>query len=193
MSGASWLDGWQTDDVLSSTELAKSGGGFYDSTLGTIAASFDITSMPGWGATIKLELVGRGDTSASTVAVNIRFNGDNVNNYYNQRQNTNASTVSAAESLTANAGVVGVVAASLVGTAHAGMLEAVIPQFRGTTFYTEYSSSGGWSQGTLTGNIWTDRRQGLWLSNAAITRITVLPASGNFVAGSRCIARVFGP
>lgn len=193
MPSASWLNGWLTGDVVTTAEFSKSSGAFFDSTLGSAGASFDITSVPTWGSHIKIVLVGRGDTAASSVAVTLRFNNDAAANYTSERLFANATSVTGSESVSATSANAGGLAAASATANHAGMVEIVIPNFRGTTFFKNYTGVSGWTQALTTTNVNVDIRSGAWASTSAITRVTIIPGAGNFVAGSRCTAYVLGP
>lgn len=193
MPSDSWLNGWLTGDIVPATEFAKGTGAFYDSTLGTATASFDITSVPTWGTNIRINLLGRGDTAALATGVIMRFNNDSAANYSSQQVTGIAAVASAAEINSTGSPAIGSIAASSATVSFPGGFEAVIPNFRTTAFFKQAYSFGGAAQGIVAASRDASARTMVWANTAAITRITLLPQAGNFITGSRCTAYVTGP
>lgn len=158
----------------------------FDSILTVAAASFDVPSIGNGFRALQGFLYARGDNAGGTVNVNLELNGDAVAaNYYNQFV------------IALNAGFANGVADPAVGVppwaqipgaaAAAGMFGAA------ELLLTNYATATGFKpylgRFHTASNGPTDYRSGeldgLWRSTAPITRVTVLPSAGNFVAGSR--------
>jgi hypothetical protein len=192
MPSDSWLNGWVTGDVVTAAEFGKSGGAFFDSIAAGAVASFDITSVPTWGTTIRILLHGRGDTVATSTNVQVRFNNDTAANYATQRLSGNTTTASSSETNTATSIVAGTIAAASAPAQVPGSSEIVIPNFRTAAFIKSTITTWTWANGLATTNHTTGIDGGVW-SGVNITRITIFPAAGNFVLGTRCTAYVVGP
>lgn len=170
---------------------------FFDSgEIGSSQASFDITSIPGTGTTIEIELFARSDRASNADDfVRMRFNNDSGSNYDNIFTQLFPG-VNVSSGFTENFGVTGFDRALYVPAATAtasrfGGGRIVIPNYAGTAGHKFYESHGFQVLGTSTTNIRTIICGGDWRSTSAITRVTITPLNGsNFVTGSRCIARI---
>jgi hypothetical protein len=154
-----------------------------DSTLVGAQASFDFTSIPATFAHLMLVLFARGDTAASTTPVLMRFNGDTTAQYMFQLMFASATTVGASEGLTQTSIQAGVMPANTAGASEFGECDITIAHY--TTANLKASNSRyGLRTASTTGTLITGASSGSW-NGSAINRITLLPAAGNFVAGSR--------
>lgn len=185
MSGT-WSSGWVAGDVVTAAEFAKGVGAIYDTTLGAAAASIDVTGIIDDYAHLRLVLYARGDTAALSTTVGLRFNNDSAGNYdqqYYTMRTTPANVVTAAHT-----SIVCAVIPAASGTSGAvGVSEIVIPNYAGATLRKAISWKG-WAKETADGT--TSGYGGVvgggeWRSTAAVTRVTLTPAAGNFLAGTR--------
>jgi hypothetical protein len=166
-----------------------SGGGaitqISSSILGASANNFDITSIPGTFNHLWLVFMARGTAAAATVGGQCIFNNDGAGNYDRQSASGNGASVSASAAQAAS----NVFFENLPGnTATAGMFGAVqawIPFYAQTTAQKIIQTIMGSlpTQGTTTSYLW-DSNFATWRSTAAITRVTITPASGQWAAGS---------
>lgn len=156
----------------------------FDSTLGAAAASFDITSIPATYNHLRLVLLIRATEAVVQNQVVLRFNGDTAANYSWQRLYGQAATPAAAETAGDTRALAGWYPAASAAANMAGVVEMLIPHYRTTTFYKSFSALSGY--GGNAGQIMAGHHAGAWASVAVINRITLSPASGNWVAGSRC-------
>lgn len=193
MPSNSWLNGWLTGDVWSASEFSKSMGSFYDSTLGGLSATFDITSVPAWGAHLLLIVAAKGSTAALTSKLQIRFNNDSTAVYWSQDLSGSAGTPAAAEVAGATRADVAVIPAASDVSADAGISQIWVPFFRGTTWRKTFNSTSWMLCGGGSGQMQTRTSGGFWGNTAAITRITLLLDAGSFSAGSRCTGYILGP
>lgn len=157
----------------------------YDNVLVGTAASWDVTTgLTGYNQ-LKVLLQARGDTAATSIDVRMRCNNDSGANYGSQYVRGIAAAASAAEAASATSAHVGNIAAASATASHAGVGEIWIPNYGGTTFFKGWNSNLGWSQAITTSTIAAQALQGVWANTAAITRLTIFPSAGAFIAGSR--------
>lgn len=185
MSG-SWLAGWATNDIVTAAEFRKGMGMIADSTLGAPAGSIDFSALPTSYGALLIEAQLRGDTAATFTNVNLRFNADAGVNYNYGQISTNGTTVATTEQYGQVSIIPGVIPAATAPTSAGGPLMVLVPNYGGTTFHKNTLSlvaSNNADAGPNQMNMAFG--QGRWKSTAAITRVTLLPSAGSFVAGSR--------
>lgn len=157
----------------------------YDNTASGAIASWDVsTGLSGYNH-LKIVLLARGDTAATSVAVQLRLNNDSAANYASQVMRGVAAGVTAGETNSATSMQIATVSAATATASHPGTYDITIAHYGGTTFFKHVHSHGGWSQALTTSTRASETNEGVWASTSAITRITLFPASGNFIAGSR--------
>jgi hypothetical protein len=154
------------------------------SVLGSPAASFSFTSIPGTYNHLRLIVVGRCSNASFDVNLGLQFNGDTGANYDTQRgQDASSTTLSATESFGQTTAVVGMVMGTSGSANIPGVSVIDIPLYAGTTFH----KTGIYQAGEVAQSAGNDRfRWGhfTWRNTGAITRVDVIPASGNFITGS---------
>jgi hypothetical protein len=153
-------------------------------TLGAPAANLDITSIPGTFTSLELHALVRSDQGASSNTA-LTFNGDSAAHYDRQTSGANATSGIAAAG-TAESGILSILYAITGTTASVfTTLRVVIPFYSGTTAFKNCFISSTEFQTLGTGATYEVDNSGfLWRSTAAITRITIAPAAGNWIAGS---------
>lgn len=155
----------------------------YDNTAAGAIANWDVTTgLTGYNH-LAISLVGRSDVAATTTALQIRFNNDTGSNYdYTQASFIPTPGGSAADAATS------IVCGSLLGaTAPAStptVMNLHLPNYAATVFFKEVTGTVFSRYGATTSNL-AIVFGGNWRSTAAITRVTVFPAAGNFILGSR--------
>lgn len=175
MSG-SWAAGWATSDIVSAAEFAKGIGCIYDTTLSGGAASIDVTSIPAVYAHLLLVGYLRSDTAAYITGLLLRFNNDSGSNY--DCAATGQTSINPASTS------VGIAGASRTSSVFAPVA-ILIPHYAGSSndksalFLASLpdNASNAWGAGTTPA--------GVWKATAAINRITLSPAAGSLIAGSR--------
>lgn len=181
-----WPTGWATGDIEQAAEFKKGIGAISDTTLGGSAANIDITSISATYAHLLIVAYARSD-SASGVAINhlVQFNGDTAANYDWQKLQGSAAAVSAGEVFASTSLAIGLMPTNPAGANLFSVHMAFIPHYAGTTNNKVCLSINSMKFGVTTGSMAVGLNGGFWRSSAAINRITLLPASGSFVAGTR--------
>lgn len=155
-----------------------------ESVLTGTAANVTFSSIPVSFRTLELRIQARSDTAATATPLTMRFNGDTAANYDAQSIFGQTTSTGAAESVAATGMSLLEIAAASAPANHAGALTLFIPNYNGTTFIKTCDGTSTSSIGTGAGTLITRKLSGRWRSTAAITSIALLPAAGNFVAGS---------
>lgn len=170
------------------TPAAGSGGALTviaDSTLGADAANFDFTSIAGTYAQLMLKLYLRGDTAATSIGIRCLFNNDSGSNYDRQyHYGTGASSAAGQEFAMASA-YLGDAPANTALASLFGYTGTDIPNYANTAGNKVAHSTGDYKTNTTSGSMLVINVASFWRSTAAITRLTIFPAAGNWRAGSR--------
>lgn len=172
------------------TWVAPSGAGavtmLFDSTAGGAVASFDITPIAGTYKHLRLVAQLRGDTAATTVGVRLRVNNDSGANYDDQFLAGINATASSGGANGGTSSSLGDVPAASATAGLAGALTLEVPNYAGTTFSTTFvSTTNGFNSQAAAGRN-VEVSSGVWRTTSAVTRLTIFPNAGNWVAGSRC-------
>lgn len=155
-----------------------------DDLLAGAQASFDFTSIPATYKHLRLVLYLRGSAAATEVVAKLRFNNDSGTNYDWQKHYAAGSSGGAGETMSDNEIEL---ADATAGSSPAGavsVLDILIPNYaeetlqKAVTYHAFNPRNGAGTEYVFHGG-------GIWKSTAAINRVTVLPGSGNWVAGSR--------
>jgi hypothetical protein len=153
--------------------------------LGGSAANVDITSISATYAHLMVVVYARGDTAATNTALGVRFNGDTAANYDYQTLSGQGAAVFAGEQFAQTSAIAGFMTAN---TAGANLFSAhciFIPHYAGSTNNKLALAVSSTKTGTTAATMFVYLTGGFWRSAAAVNRITLLPAAGNFVAGTR--------
>lgn len=157
-----------------------------DTTLGAAAASFDFTSISGSYSHLELRGYLRASPATQTQAWEVTFNADAGANYNNQKRNTAAGTTSGSRVVNQNSISLGQIPAASDSLADEfGYFIAEIPFYASPKYKQIFIRQlMGPTGGTPVQGIYETYAE--WASTAAITRVTLIPAAGNFVTGCRC-------
>lgn len=180
-----WATGWATGDVELAAEFKKGIGAIFDSTLGGSAANVDVTSISATYAHLLIVAYARGDTAALSTSLMARFNGDTAANYDYQIQDASAATKLANESFAQTSALAGRIPANTAGANLFSANIIFIPHYAGSSNNKVALSISSIKVGTSTSNLTVTMAGGFWRSSAAINQVTLLPAAGNFVSGTR--------
>ncbi len=157
---------------------------------GSVLATYDTNTrlggnIPQTYRELRLVVDARGDTAATTTPINLRFNNDSGANYDYQFVQGNAAVAGALETFAATQIVfVGMPAATAPANVSGGM-ELLCPNYAGTTWHKWIHGHNNIKRGTATTDLFVRTYLGNWRSTAAITRLSLTPAAGNFAIGSR--------
>jgi hypothetical protein len=161
-----------------------------DSTAGGAVASFDTNTILGGNIPsaynhLKLVFEGRGDTAAASTTVTMRVNNDSAANYEHAVGYMTGAAVYSGNGVGGGTGaqVAGHMAAATATAGATGAFELTLAQYNSATLWRRWMGTGGSNDGA---NIWLETIMGSWRNAAnAITRLSLTPGAGNFVAGSR--------
>lgn len=129
-------------------------------------------------------------TATSAAIVNgqmqMRFNGDAGANYDTEADKVSGAawTNDASAAAAVFIGLSGLPGAS-AGANSVAAGEVAIPNFDGTTLHKIAAAHGWLTTGTAVANLFATVGGGRWRNTAAVTSVTLLPSSGNFITGSR--------
>ena len=156
-----------------------------NSTLTVDTASIDFTSISGSWAHLMLEVYARATTVASSVNLRLRINNNSAANYDFQVLYGQLATAVAAEAFADASVLLGVIPANTAPANLFSVSTTMIPHYANSANNKVVIDANASKLGTSSGNMVIRNTAGFWRSNAAITRLTILPASGNLAAGSR--------
>lgn len=194
VSGADVSVNTTASDIVVIVYSVASGGGsgamtqIYDLTLGSDTASFDVTSIAGSYSHLHLRLTCRSTRSGNTEdALTMRFNNDSGSNYDYQDSQTYATSYGTPEEgiATSSFAKVGNMPAADSPSGNAGQQVIDINDYAGTTFHKLFTTHSGAALTASSSGMRDWSSAGHWRSTSAITRITLAPANGNFLTGSR--------
>lgn len=157
----------------------------YDNTLGAATAGWDVAAGLTGYTHLKCILTIRGDAAVTAQQFMIRLNGDSTASYDWQRMYSNTTSMNAAEGIGDTKFLGGWYPANSAAASKVGEAEILLPNYADTTFQQTFTSKGSATHNVTTGTFYTFQYGGQWRVTAAITRVQILPESGNFVAGSR--------
>lgn len=193
MSGT-WLTGWVTGNVVTAAEYKKGVGMIFDSTAGGAVASIDTGALgvpAGYNALMIVTQL-RGDTVATAVAVNARFNADSTTSYSWQNSVSTNATTTATEGIGVNLARIGRCPAASAPASEFSSTRAEIANYASANHKNGTAQTSS-RENTTSGTMVLETNSFSWFATgAAITRVQILPSTGNFVAGSRVTIYVMG-
>ena len=161
-----------------------------DSTLSGDAASISFSSIPAIYAHLYLECYLRADNAATTQNTYFRFNADSGANYDYQNILGSAATASATEAFGQTLMFITGIPGNNAGANLFAGVTIDVPHYAQTANNKDIIVQSAGKIGTSTGNLGVSATVGFWRSNAAVSTITIGPATGNLKSGSR--ATLFG-
>lgn len=157
----------------------------YDNVAFSAIPSWDIPNITSAFNHLKIVLQARGSTAASEVLVFIRFNNDSGTNYDGQRFLFYGTTTATQQQAFASTGApLCSIPGSSASTGRASNDEFLISNYKNTNFHKFIIGSGTEFLGVTASDMRAEVTAGGWRNTAAINRITILPETGNFEAGS---------
>lgn len=148
-------------------------------------ASVTFSAIPATYRDLEIHIRGRGTAAATSAAVQLQFNGDVANHYTiaNLFSGATGSTASIAQASTSSSLQIGILPAATATASYAGVMRAVIGDYRGTNFFKSTISDYNGYYGAAVNQI-MGLFGGSWSSTAAINSILVFLNSGSFVNGT---------
>ncbi len=156
-----------------------------DSTLTAPAASFDFTSIPAHWSHLRIVLYARGDNASTSTAVMVRFNGDATAQYDYQYLRAVDATVDGSAVLAQPNIYAGDVPCATAPANSFAPVTIDIPHYADASNHQVLLFQNFRKRGTLVGDFGVISGGGLWRITTLISRVTLLPAAGNFAIGSR--------
>ena len=150
-----------------------------------VAGSFSFTGIPATFRSLSLIGLLRGDTAANNVETLVRCNGDTGNNYMkNIISGYGSFGVGGSVGDSQPYGSFGYAPAASQAAGHAGLLHCEFPFYATTTFWKGFvGEMAGQNVADATPGSWHFGCK--WKNTAAINRIDITAATGNFLTGSR--------
>lgn len=171
---------WQTPASASALVLISS------QILGSPAATFTFSSIPGTYTNLELKCEGRGSNASANIGVSIQFNGDTGANYdLGTLQASNGSVTSSSTFGGASVNV-GNMPGSSATANYSGGFNASIHYYTNTTFFKHVLVDGSFMSSATGTAYFIQKFDNWWRSTSAITSLTVNTSAGNFVTGSVC-------
>lgn len=147
-------------------------------------AAIDFTNIPQCFRHLRLMGQARGDVAGSNTTILIQINGDTGGNYDEQLGQFQAATPAASENFAQTSVLLIHMAGSTAPANSATAFETIFQNYAGTTFRKTWVTQGVLDFGNSGNGRIVYHNNGVWRSTAAINAIHLVPASGNFVAGS---------
>jgi hypothetical protein len=174
-----------TDDPVTASQLNGLPVRLANTTLSGDTASISFSSIPAHYAHLMLVCYARGTVAATGTSLVMRFNADAGANYDRQYVYGLAATAQANEAFAATSmDPFDIPGASAGANLFAGV-KILIPHYAGAANNKVVSSRYARKTGTASGNLEIVKTACFWRSSAAINEITLVPLSGNILAGSR--------
>jgi hypothetical protein len=127
----------------------------------------------------------RSDVATTAVAVSIRINNDSGANYDYQFVVGQGAVATSGETFAATSARIATIPGNNAGANLFHASTITIPHYANSANNKSATAESGLKYGTATTNMGIEAWAAFWRSSAAITRVTVLPSSGNLRSGSR--------
>ncbi len=177
------------DDILVGTDSRYLAATPQITFLNTSAPAFP-NLLPTGFRHLLIEIMARGDVAATNVEGLLRFNNDSTTNYgWNRTNATGTAITSTDQGASGTSAARGWFLSGSTALASApGIAKIWIPNYNSTVFKKMIRIETSFYNGTTfiaAGAIQSDYTTGYWTAApTAITRIDILPSSGNFIVGS---------
>lgn len=147
-------------------------------------ATVTFSSIPSTFRNLRILVTCRSDAAVLATPLNMRFNSDTGANYHYQTMAAQQAALSAAEGVNQTSLGIREMTGASAAASHPASFTIDVPWYGGTTFFKNALAQATWNNGTATGAITIWNTGGHWRNTGAITSITLLPGSGNFISGS---------
>lgn len=146
-------------------------------------ATIAFNAIPNTFRHLRLVLAGRGTAAAPFAIVRIQFNGDTGANYDMERQNRTGQVSTNGQTY----GEIGAISAASTAANYVGILEALIGNYKGTTFFKPVRGKDAVKFDTT---LLAQELSVIWKNTAAINAILLSLDAGAFVDGT--VATLYG-
>lgn len=170
---------------------------FYDTTLGSAANNFTISSIPAGFSSIDVKLFVRSTTAAGNDSVGIQFNGDTTTNHYNgQVSYTSGSGTGTAGGANIMGGTYMYSGDCAAANSPSGVFDTwhyVIPNYSDTSTGQTVVGTGMVTKAFTSGQLFTQASAGVWNQSGAVSSMVIFPTatSAQWAGFSRCIVTLF--
>jgi hypothetical protein len=155
-----------------------------DRTLTVAAGTITFSSIPQDFEHLALLISGRSDAAVTGTNVSLRVNGDSGANYDSQQLVAGGTVVTATEQLAAAQAVIGQLTGASSPASNVGQIQSILQNYTGAFRKTFRSDCANKQTDATLGTI-VEIAAGAWRSGGAITSLSAIIASGNFIIGSR--------
>lgn len=155
-----------------------------ETTTSASQSTVTFSSIPATYRDLEVVVRGRGTVSATQADVIMQFNTDTGSNYDYESASSAHTTISGGAQVATTFIYLGAITGDTATASVAGSAQAMVYDYRGTTFQKAVIANSAYKLGTSLANIGRSYNSGFWRSTSAITQIDVKFASGNFKDGS---------
>lgn len=148
------------------------------------AASVSFSSIPATYRDLLVRVRGRGTKAAAFVDIRIQVNGDTGGNYDIETQQANNTTNTNFANAAQTSWYIGNLAAASATANVADSIEAILFDYRGTTFQKSGQYRATLKTGTAAANLFNECGSLWWRSTSAINAVSVFPSGNAFVDGT---------
>ena len=148
-------------------------------------ASFDFQNISGAYRHLMVKLIARGDTGATFIQCDIRFNNDSGTNYHRESAAALGSNMVVSQGQAQTAGWGPEIPSGNSPASYFGIASIDIPYYSQANVFKGSYTSEIHARSAAVGNTLIASWNTLWLSTSEISRVTIFPESGTLVQFSR--------
>src|SRR3972149_5233498 len=173
---------------IPNTQIAASGGALSlieEIILSIAGTTIDFQNIPATYRVLVIYIYARGDTAATFVNLDLRFNADAGTNYHREFLAGTGSSSTASQAGSDTEMQIGEISAANAPASYFAAGSGHIPYYANTVGFKAIYAETFDSRGTAATTQIRMMAGGLWLSTDVINRVQLIVAAGNFVADSR--------
>lgn len=155
-----------------------------ETVLSGTASSVIFSSIPQTFRALRIETTARGNFAGSSIAWGLRFNSDSSAVYNFQQLLVNGTSVTASQAQSETRGYLGEISGNTATASCAAQHSIILHNYTGTSFFKTVTTLMNMVTGVGASGMHVREIGTLWRNASAITTITLLPDSGDFVSGS---------
>lgn len=157
---------------------------------GSVAADITFSGIPSGFRHLAIRIQARSDEAATLSTMMLQFNSDTGANYDWTRATFSQPGAAYADGAADTRIYVGTLPGASAAANYAASYLIEIPNYKGTTFYKQCSSRGGYLSSTAGHGFFDQHHSGWWRSTSAITAVKLYIVTGNFLVGT--VATLYG-